>query len=68
MGDFNAKVGKEAQTTTKGKFGLEEKNKIGAKLLKIDARINLKIANNFFQKNVRGNGMDRDLTRQENKK
>ena len=49
MGDFNAKVGSEAQQDTVGRFGLGERNERGDRLLHFCIENNLVVINTFFQ-------------------
>ena len=53
MGDLNAKVGKEGQNPTTGKFGLGEINERGRRLVDFCTENNLIITNTFYQHHPR---------------
>ena len=52
MGDLNAKIGinSDIKETSTGKFGLENRNDRGTRLVDFATYNNLKIANTFFKK------------------
>jgi hypothetical protein len=49
MGDFNARTGRSSNSYTIGRFGEEESNGNGTRLIGLCEQNNLKITNGFFQ-------------------